>query len=105
MTCRDYIDIDTTLTLTKNTTLTIHRDPSVYGDIHFTLYNIETETNVANETIQIEGQEIISDENGKVSLFVPLKSQKKVYKIKASIPLLNDSITMPCGENDVVMTR
>jgi len=105
VTCRDYIDIDTTLTLTKNTTLAIHRDPSVYGDIHFTLYNIETETNVANETIQIEGQEIISDENGKVSLFVPLKSQKRVYKIKASIPLLNDSITMPCGENDVVMTR
>ena len=105
VTCRDYIDIDTTLTLTKNTTLTIHRDPSVYGDIHFTLYNIETETNVADETIQIEGQEIISDENGKVSLFVPLKSQKRVYKIKASIPLLNDSITMPCGENDVVMTR
>ena len=105
VTCRDYIDIDTTLTLTKNTTLTIHRDPSVYGDIHFTLYNIETETNVADETIQIEGQEIISDENGKVSLFVPLKSQKRVYKIKARIPLLNDSITMPCGENDVVMTR
>ena len=105
VTCRDYIDIDTTLTLTKNTTLAIHRDQSVYGDIHFTLYNIETETNVANETIQIEGQEIISDENGKVSLFVPLKSQKRVYKIKASIPLLNDSITMPCGENDVVMTR
>ena len=105
VTCRDYIDIDTTLTLTKNTTLAIHRDQSVYGDIHFTLYNIETETNVANETIQIEGQEIISDENGKVSLFVPLKSQKRVYKIKARIPLLNDSITMPCGENDVVMTR
>lgn len=105
VTCRDYTDIDTTLTLTKNTTLTIHRDPSVYGDIHFTLYNIETETYVANETLQIEGQTVTSDENGKVSLFIPLKSQKRIYKIKADIPLLNDSITMPCGENDVVMTR
>ena len=103
--CRDYTDIDTTLTLTKNTTLTIHRDPSVYGDIHFTLYNIETETYVVNETLQIEGQTVTSDENGKVSLFIPLKSQKRIYKIKAGIPLLNDSITMPCGENDVVMTR
>ena len=105
VTCRDYTDIDTTLTLTKNTTLTIHRDPSVYGDIHFTLYNIETETYVVNETLQIEGQTVTSDENGKVSLFIPLKSQKRIYKIKADIPLLNDSITMPCGENDVVMTR
>ena len=105
VTCRDYIDIDTVLTLTKNTILPIYRDPSVYGDIHFTLYNIEAEAYVANETMQIESQEITSDGNGKVSLFIPLNSQKKVYKIKANIPLLNDSIVMPCGENDVVMTR
>ena len=105
VTCRDFLDVDTLLTLTKNTTLSIQRDPAVYGDIHFTLYNIDTETHVANETLQIEGQTVTSDENGKVSLFIPLKSQKRVYKITASIPLLNDSITMPCGENDVVMTR
>ena len=105
VTCRDFLDVDTLLTLTKNTTLSIQRDPAVYGDIHFTLYNIDTETHVANETLQIEGQTVTSDENGKVSLFIPLKSQKRVYKITARIPLLNDSITMPCGENDVVMTR
>lgn len=105
VTCRDFLDVDTLLTLTKNTTLSIHRDPAVYGDIHFSIYNIETETHVANETLQIDGQTVTSDENGKVSLFIPLKSQKRVYKITASIPLLNDSITMPCGENDVVMTR
>ena len=105
VTCRDFLDIDTVLNLTKNTILTVHRDPSVYGDIHFSLYNIETETHVANETLQIEGKEVVSDEKGRVSLFIPLSAQKRVYKIKASIPLLNDSIVMPCGENDVVLTR
>ena len=105
VTCRDFLDIDTVLNLTKNTILTVHRDPSVYGDIHFSLYNIETETHVANETLQIEGKEVVSDEGGHVSLFIPLSAQKRVYKIKASIPLLNDSIVMPCGENDVVLTR
>ena len=103
--CRDFLDLDTVMNLTKNTTLTIRRDPTIYGDIHFTLFNVEAETYVINETMQIEGQEVFSDENGRVSLFIPLSTQKRVYKIKANIPLLNDSIVMPCGENDVVLTR
>ena len=105
VTCRDFLDLDTLLTLTKNTTLSIQRDPAVYGDIHFTLYNIETETNVTNETLQIEGHEVTSDEKGFVSLFIPLNKQKKAYKIKANIPLINDSVVMPAGDHDVVMTR
>ena len=105
VTCRDFIDIDTVLTFTRTATLNIYRDPSVYGDIFFKLYNIETETNVANETLQIEGKEVTTDEQGQVSLFIPLNAQKRAYKVKANIPLLNDSITMPHGENDVVMTK
>ena len=105
VTCRDFIDIDTVLTFTKTATLNIYRDPSVYGDIFFTLYNIETETNVANETLQIEGKEVTTDEQGQVSLFIPLNAQKRAYKVNANIPLLNDSITMPHGEYDVVMTK
>ncbi len=105
VTCRDFIETDTVLNFTKNATLNIYRDSTVYGDILFTLYNIETETKVANETLQIEGQKVTTDEQGQVSLFIPLNAQKMVYKIKASIPLLNDSITMPHGENDVIMTK
>ena len=105
VTCRDFIDVDTALIFTKTATLNIYRDPSVYGDIFFTLFNVETETNVANETLQIEGKEVTTDEKGQVSLFIPLNAQKRAYKVKANIPLLNDSISMPHGEYDVVMTK
>jgi hypothetical protein len=34
-----------------------------------------------------------------------LESQRKVYKITAEFPLLNDSIHMPCGDNDVILAQ
>lgn len=105
VTCRDFLDIDTVLTLTKNTSLTLYRDPMVYGDIHFTLFNIETETPVGDVTLHIEGEEVMSDENGQVSLMIPLSKQKKAYTIKADFPLLNDSIIMPCGTDDVILVK
>jgi hypothetical protein len=36
---------------------------------------------------------------------LPLNVQKKTYPIKADVALLNDSIFMPCGENDVVLVK
>ena len=103
--CRDFLDLDTTLTLAKSNTLVLHRDPSVYGDIHFTLYNVETETPMSDVTLKIEGQEVVSDENGHVALQLPLDMQKKVYTIKTDVALLNDTIVMPCGDDDVVLVK
>lgn len=103
--CRDFLDLDTTLTLTKSNTLVLHRDPSVYGDIHFTLYHVETETPMSGVTLKIEGQEVVSDENGHVALQLPLNMQKKVYSIKTDVALLNDTIVMPCGDDDVVLVK
>ncbi len=103
--CRDFLDLDTTLTLAKSNTLVLHRDPSVYGDIHFTLYNVETETPMSGVTLKIEGQVVVSDENGQVALQLPLDMQKKVYTIKTDVALLNDTIVMPCGDDDVVLVK
>lgn len=103
--CRDFLDIDTVLTLTKSNVLSLFRDPTVYGDIHFTLYNIEDEAPMSGVTLMIEGQEVVSDENGRVALSLPLDMQKKAYPIKTDVALLNDSIFMPCGENDVVLVK
>ena len=86
-------------------TLDIRRDPSVYGDVHFRLFNPNEETFVTHETIFVDGQEATSDATGNVSLFIPLESQRKVYPVNASIHLLNDSIHMPCGDDDVILTQ
>ena len=103
--CRDFIDVDTVVVLTRNTVLDIRRNPSVYGDIHFYIWNPDKEEFVANAEIMIDGHEVVSDADGLVTLQIPLASQKSSYVIEMSIPLKNNVVTMPCGENDVVLTK
>ena len=103
--CNDFRDTDTVVTLTRNTILDIRRDLSVYGDIHFKLWNINTEECLPMTKISIVGQETLSDENGIVTLFIPLPMQRKAYKIHSDLTLVNDSIVMPCGADDVVLVE
>lgn len=105
LSCHDCLDTDTTVTLGKSVTLNLRRDPTVYGDIRFSLYNLETESMLSNTTIQIESWEVQSDQNGCVRLFVPLESQRRAYHITSTFKLLSDTIYTPCGENDVVLTN
>ncbi|MDO5316345.1 MAG: toll/interleukin-1 receptor domain-containing protein [bacterium] len=103
--CKDFLDIDTTATLTKNTLLQVRRDPLVYGDIHFKLWNINTEESVDSTMVCIQGQQALSDTNGMVKLMIPLEKQRKAYKIETDLNLVNDSIFMPCGEDDVILVQ
>ena len=104
-TCRDYLDVDTMITLYKDVVLNISRNPSVFGDVHFRLWNPETEKPLVNEVIEIAGQTATSDEDGRVSLFVPLEVQQAKYAIKSSVPLANDTVYLPCGPDDVILTE
>ena len=103
--CRDFMDVDTTLILTQDVVLDISRDPSVYGDVHFLLWNLEEERPVANTEVTIAGQTVTSDMNGRVSLSIPLEKQSSSYFVSATVPLEKDTLHMPCGENDVIITR
>ena len=105
VTCPDFLDTDTTLVLTRQTVLSLRRDPSVYGDIHFRLWDITNEEAVAMAMVEIEGQQTQSDENGLVTLSLPLEKQRKAYRIKTELNLVNDSIFMPCGEDDVILVE
>ena len=103
--CKDFLVTDTVITMDKSMTLRLYRDPAVYGDIHFKLWNFNEEEAVAQTKVTIEGFEAISDENGMVSLFIPLEMQRKAYKITTDVPLVNDSIFMPCGDDDVILVK
>lgn len=105
VTCRDFLNVDTTLLLTPDVKLDIRRDPSVYGDIHFRLFNPNDETFITNEPLTIGEFEASSDAQGKVSCFIPLESQRKSYKVTTSFPLLNDTIHAPCGNDDVILAQ
>jgi len=103
--CKDFLVTDTVITMDKSMTLRLYRDPAVYGDIHFKLWNYNEEEAVTQTKVAIEGLEAISDENGMVSLFIPLEMQRKAYKITTDVPLVTDSIFMPCGDDDVILVK
>lgn len=105
VTCKDYLDVDTVVALDKTVVLIIQRNPNVYGDVHFWLWNRETETSVPNETVYVDGWEASSGADGRVSLFIPLEKQKTVYPIAASVPLALDSVIMPLAEDAIVPVK
>ena len=105
VTCRDFLNVDTILPLTPDVKLDIRRDPSVYGDIHFRLFNPNDETFFTNEPLTIGEFETTSDDQGRVSCFIPLESQRKTYKVTTTFPLLNDTIHAPCGNDDVILSQ
>ena len=105
VTCPDFLPLDTTVTLNRNVTLDLRRDPTVYGNVRFSLWNPATETVIPNTAIDIAGHKVTSDANGVVSLFIPLEEQCRTYLVKAPFALEQDSVFMPCGENDVVSKK
>ena len=102
--CQDYMAVDTILLLTKDVTLDIRRNPMVYGDVHFRLWNPDTERTLPNWKVKVAGMETMSDENGRVSVFVPLEQQRIAYDVTVGTTI-NDTIHMPCGEDDVILTK
>ena len=102
--CRDYIPIDTTLLLTQNVSLNIYRDASIYGKITFHLWNADEDRLETNAILVIDGHQM-KNEKGVYSLDIPLENQKQNYGIISTIPLLDDTINLPCGPNDVILTR
>jgi hypothetical protein len=75
------------------------------GKIRFRLWNPHTEQAIGNSKLEIEGHEVLSDKDGLVQLTLPLDQQRPVYKVISSVPLETDSIFMPCGEDDVILTK
>jgi len=103
--CQDFMDVDTIVVLTKDVVLNIQRNPSQYGDVHFRLWNPNKEEAVANAELEIAGQKVVSSSDGHVSLLIPLEEQQTKYNIKSSVPLGNDTIYLPCGPDDVILTK
>ena len=105
VTCPDFMPIDTTVTLTRDVTLNIRRDTTVYGHVSFRLWNPATEGVIPNTAIEIAGHRVTSDAAGQVTLDMPLVEQRKAYPVKAPFALEQDSVFLPCGENDVVCKK
>ena len=103
MECQNFITIDTIMFLSKNIIIDVRRNPDVYGNIRFKLWNPDTEQTLVNTRMNIDGHYADSDMNGYVSLTIPLEEQKTAYPVSSSsITLVDDIISLPCGPNDVI---
>ena len=103
--CPYFFETDTSLTLTPNVTINIHRNDSIFGKVLFHIYDPNTEMYVNDATVGLAGQETVSDANGCVSLYVPLEKQRSYYLVTSSVPLENDTLFMPCGKDDVLLAK
>lgn len=101
--CNDFHDTDTTLVLSELNTINIRRDASVYGDIRFRLWDVKNECPLTNTTINIDGTEAVSDEDGNVSLFMPIEKQKEHYTITTPLSKEIYTIYMPCGDYNAIL--
>ena len=91
--------------LQSNTEVNIFRDPTVYGNIQFKLWNIRTESYVGNTAIRIGDISAVSDTEGIVRMTVPLAKQRKEYRLSSTVPLEDCVLYMPYGKDCVIRTK
>ena len=106
MECQNYLSVDTIIMLSKKVCIDIRRNPDVFGNIRFRLWNPETERTLSNTEVNIDGHPVRSDANGYVSLTIPLAEQKTAYSVSSLyISLTDKTITLPCGPDDVMIVE
>lgn len=103
--CNDWFPVDTTVILSQYNTIDIRRNPEIYGEVHFRLWNIETGKGVTNTPIVIAGITAVSDTNGFVRLFIPLEKQRAQYKVICDKELENDTISIPISESTAIIIK
>ncbi len=89
---QSFLPVDTTLLLSKSMTIDVHRDPSVYGNLYFKLWNPNTEQVAPHIEVIINGHRVTSDTEGYVTLTIPLEEQKITYPITSASLVLKDSV-------------
>ena len=103
--CQNFLPLDTVVTLSQQVTLPVRRNPQVYGHVSFRLWNPDREQALANMKIDVDGHPAQSDANGRVTLTIPLAEQKTAYRVTAPVPLACDTVYLPCGQDDVLLTQ
>lgn len=99
----DYNSVDTTLILKKETIINIARNDSIYGNVFFKFWNGATEATLPNHLVKVNGQQIMSDANGEVSLFIRLPEQRPAYHISVDgVNLEHDTLYMPCIQGNTI---
>ena len=103
--CPDFLPVDTLVPLSRTLTIDMRRNPDIYGKVRFMLWNPHHEKPVANTEVTVNGLSVLSDSDGYVSLEIPLANQNTAYPIHSAVPLENKLLYLPCGPDDIILTK
>lgn len=103
--CQNYLPLDTTLPLAEAVSVAVLRDPAVFGNIRVKLWSISKERPLSGTEVRILDYTVTSDADGYVTLTIPLEEQRPRYPISSNRPAIGDSITMPCGPDDIIIAE
>ena len=104
--CQNFLTTDTIMVLSDHVSIDISRNPDVFGNVHFKLWNPDTEQTSPNTEVNVDGHSVKSDANGYVMLSIPLSEQKTVYSISSpSVTLVDGTVNLPCGPDDVIIYK
>lgn len=100
--CPKWLISDTIVILSRDVNVNIARDPHLYGDIQFRLWNINEEKTFPNIPIVINGHKVTSDSEGRITYFMPLEEQNTTYIINAPLRIATDTLYMPTTESTAI---
>ena len=104
--CQNFLTTDTIMVLSDHVSIDVRRDPEVFGNVHFKLWNPDTEQISPNTEVNVASHSVKSDANGYVMLSIPLSEQKTVYPISSTTTtLVDDTVVLPCGPDDVIVFK
>lgn len=103
--CEDYFPVDTVVTLTKDVTVNVRRDPAVYGDLRAVVFDTIIFECVPDIDVTIGRRNLRSDAEGVVRLTVPLAEQQRSYEVTVPSRGVTTTLMMPRGENDIIPVK
>ncbi len=104
--CNDFLPIDTVLTLSSTLSLAIGRDETVYGNVAFRLWKVETEDSFPGTMVTVGGIPAVSDSKGWVRLHIPLAEQREYYAVSCpTLPLADSVIAALTTESSVLLVK
>lgn len=103
--CRDWLPVDTSFVLSKDVVINMARNPNIYGDVFFCLWDSVKEMGVAGIKITLAGQTAISDSNGYVKMFIPLDRQSVEYEVECEKELENKILSAHTTESSALIVK
>lgn len=101
----DWLTADTIIILSESMSINLVRDPKVYGNIHFRLWNPNTEQTYPFVKVRINGHEATADAEGMIRYSMPLAEQDTLYDIVGTMPSVESSLNMPHTESTIIIVK